>query len=121
LSDNLSTSVNIFSYGTLQDPKVQAQVLNRQVESWPDSLSQYELGVITITDASVLAISQQQQHPIIHYSGKAEDKVKGVVLKITEAELLNFDKYETSDYQRVSVCLDSGVTCFAYVASEQDA
>jgi gamma-glutamylcyclotransferase (GGCT)/AIG2-like uncharacterized protein YtfP len=121
LSDNVSTSVNIFSYGTLQDPKVQAQVLNRQVESWPDSLSHYELGVITITDASVLAISQQQQHPIIHYSGKAEDKVKGVVLKITEAELLNFDKYETSDYQRVSVCLDSGVTCFAYVASAQDA
>lgn len=120
MSDNVSTSVNIFSYGTLQDPQVQAQVLNRQVESWPDTLSHYELGLITITDVSVLAISQQDQHPIIHFSGNADDKVNGVVLKITEAELLNFDQYETSDYQRVSVCLDSGVTCFAYVASAQD-
>ena len=71
MSDNLSTSVNIFSYGTLQDPQVQAQVLNRQVESWPDSLSYYELGFITITDPSV------------------------------------------------SVCLDSGITCYAYVANTQ--
>lgn len=121
MSDNVSTSVNIFSYGTLQDPQVQAQVLNRQVESWPDSLSYYELGFITITDPSVLAISQQNQHPIIHFSGDPNDKVNGVVLKITETELLNFDKYETSDYQRVSVCLDSGITCFAYVASVQEA
>ena len=82
-----------------------------------DSLSYYELGFITITDPSVLAISQQNQHTIIHFSGNPNDKVNGVVLKITEAELLNFDKYETSDYQRVSVCLDSGITCYIRITS----
>lgn len=119
MSDNSSTIINIFSYGTLRDANVQEQVLNRQVEAWPDSLSEYELSYITITDESVLAISNQNQHPIIYHSGRASDIVEGVVLKITEAELANFDKYETDGYQRIKVQLNSGKTAFAYVANTE--
>jgi len=116
LSTHNATSINIFSYGTLRDPNVQKQVLNRQVTAWPDSLSRYELSYITITDESVLAISNQNKHPIINYSGCANDIVEGVLLEITPPELANFDKYETDDYHRIEVLLNSGKTAFAYVA-----
>ena len=116
MSTNNATSINIFSYGTLRDPNVQKQVLNRQVTAWPDSLSKYELSYITITDKSVLAISNQNKHPIINYSGCANDIIEGVLLEITPPELANFDKYETDDYHRIEVLLNSGKTAFAYVA-----
>lgn len=116
-SNNTENTVNIFSYGTLQFPKVQLELLGREVTSWPDSLSRFKMGEITIMNESVVEISSQATHQIINFTGNASDIIEGVVLSITLDELAVIDEYETDDYKREELTLNSGKTAFAYVAA----
>lgn len=52
----------LFSYGTLQLPSVQLSSFNRLLTGTADTLPNYTLGTLEITDPQVLAISNQQQH-----------------------------------------------------------
>ncbi|MCC6725785.1 MAG: gamma-glutamylcyclotransferase [Saprospiraceae bacterium] len=107
----------LFSYGTLQKKKVQMESFGRILKGYKDTLNGYKLSMVEITDASVLAKSEQKFHPIAVKSTNQSDFIEGVVFEISEAELLMADSYEVDDYKRVDVVLESGKLAWVYVAA----
>ncbi len=105
----------LFSYGTLQKPKVQLESFGRLLEGHADQLTGFYLGQLEIKDEAVLASSEQLFHPIAVYSGNPGDIIDGVVFDITDTELQKADLYEVDDYQRVLVTLLSGKQAWVYV------
>ena len=103
---------NIFSYGTLQDEKVQLETFNRKLSGYKDALVGYKTAMIKMTDAEVIRISGKEYHPTIIKSGG--DKVRGAVFKITEKELVQCDSYE-KQYVRTEITLESGTKAFVYI------
>lgn len=108
----------LFSYGTLQDEKVQLSTFGRVLSGQSATLKGYRIDEIQITDPYVLELSEQAVHRILVYTGKANDVVKGVVFDVTSGELEEADAYEVGDYQRVSIQLTSGEWAWVYVAKE---
>lgn len=107
--------VLLFSYGTLQDRNVQLAHFGRQLQGRPDSMPGYRQTLIAISDPQVIATSGKTHHPIVEPSADAADEVAGSVFEITAQELAAADKYEVSDYKRVSVKLKSGLQAWVYV------
>ncbi|ANP47664.1 gamma-glutamylcyclotransferase family protein [Candidatus Viadribacter manganicus] len=105
----------LFSYGTLDQAKVQAQTFGRLLSGAPDALVGFKQTFLEITDGDVLAKSGERFHPIVTRSGDGVDRVAGTVFEITAAELAAADAYEVSDYVRVSAKLASGTTAWMYV------
>ena len=73
---------------------------------------------IEIKDEAVLAKSEQKYHRIAVKSNNENDLIKGVVFELTEKELLIADEYETEDYKRIKVVLESGKESWVYVAAK---
>ncbi len=105
----------LFSYGTLQKPKVQLESFGRLLEGYTDQLTGFYLGQLEIEDEAVLATSEQLFHPIAVFSGNPDDMISGMVFEVTDAELLKADQYEVDDYHRILVTLMSGKQAWAYV------
>lgn len=101
----------IFVYGTLCNPKIQKCVIGRVIESSPDRLSGFKLGNIT------LGIND---YPIIEKSEKSDAIIDGIVLHVTDSELIKMDKYETDAYKRVKVLLESGIESWVYLANKKN-
>ncbi len=80
-----------------------------------DVLSGYELNMLEITDPEVLRKSGQKYHPVLEFSGNADDEIEGVLFEVTEAEILQADEYEVDDYQRIETVFKSGNKGFIYV------
>ncbi|MEM9014699.1 MAG: gamma-glutamylcyclotransferase family protein [Pseudomonadota bacterium] len=113
----MSSTVRLFSYGTLQSPAVQKAQFERKVQSAPDRLPGYKLDEIIIRDKAVVDLSGAARHPIIYETNISTDVVNGVVLTLSPEELAAADAYETEDYKRVNVRLESGMDAFAFVAA----
>ncbi|MBD0352484.1 MAG: gamma-glutamylcyclotransferase [Flavisolibacter sp.] len=109
---------NLFSYGTLQKDRVQLDLFGRLLNGTKDTLKGYKLSTIKIKDESVLSKSEQQIHLIAVQSDDKNDRIEGVVLEVTGEELLIADQYETDDYKRVEVELESGKSAWVYVAAK---
>jgi hypothetical protein len=110
----------LFSYGTLRQPEVQLANFGRLLEGRADVLEEYKLSMIEITDPGVVAISGSNRHPLIRRTGEPDDRVEGVVFRVTAAEIAAADAYETSDYIRATVILVSGVEASVYVNRPSD-
>jgi gamma-glutamylcyclotransferase (GGCT)/AIG2-like uncharacterized protein YtfP len=110
-----TATIWLFSYGTLQDKKVQVASFGRELQGQPDAMPGYRQTMLEITDPEVLATSGQKFHPIVEESPDSQDEVRGTVFKITAQELAAADQYEVSDYKRVSVQLKSGLQAWVYV------
>ena len=108
-------TVRLFAYGTLQQREVQLATYGRSVEGIPDVLAGYRLDPLAITDPEVVRLSGKAVHHIARASGDLADRVPGVVLMLTEAELAATDRYEVDAYARAEVTLESGTRAFAYV------
>jgi len=106
----------LFSYGTLQKEKVQMELFGRLLNGTRDSFKGYKLSTIEIKEESVLLKSEQKYHLIAILSKDNSDIIEGVVFEISEKELIVADKYETDDYKRVEVMLQSGKESWIYVA-----
>lgn len=109
---------NLFSYGTLQYEKVQLATFGRKLNGKPDVLPGYRLEQLTITDPAVLATSGETSHPVAIHTGNPDDTIHGMVFAISTEELAYSDEYEVSDYRRVPVQLDSGITAWSYVKNQ---
>jgi gamma-glutamylcyclotransferase (GGCT)/AIG2-like uncharacterized protein YtfP len=109
---------NLFSYGTLQLEQVQLELFGRTLESEQDALVGYKKEMIGIKVESVVHLSGEEEHVIISYSGNDSDIIKGAVLSITTEELNRADDYETNDYKRIKVTLQSGRAAWVYVKNE---
>ena len=107
----------LFSYGTLQKDKVQLELFGRLLTGTRDVLAGYALSTIEIKDTSVLEKSEQPYHLIAIHSNDLTSAIKGTVYAITTDELHQADSYETEDYKRVKVTLQSGKEAWVYVAA----
>jgi hypothetical protein len=107
----------LFSYGTLQRPDVQQSTFGRLLQSSADELVGFELGVFTITDPAFVTKSGKADHAIVRFTGKPDDRVTGMVLEVTDAELAQADAYEPDGYARVLATLASGRRAWVYAGS----
>ena len=109
-----ATMEHLFSYGTLQQPEVRLATFGRLLDSRPDRLPGYRLGLLAIDDAQVVATSGKTHHPIAA-RGDAADGVPGAVLAMSLEQLRQADGYEVADYRRERVTIASGLQAWAYV------
>lgn len=105
----------LFSYGTLRQPSVQLANFGRLLEGREDALEGYALSMIEITDPQVIAVSGSTRHPLVRRTGRPQDRVEGVVFRVTAAEIEAADAYEVADYVRVTAILASGLEAEVYV------
>jgi hypothetical protein len=109
------TTELLFSYGTLQLEAVQRATFGRKLTGTADALPGFAREMMKIEDAAVVATSGQTHHPIVSFTGRAEDAVDGMVFAVTHEELRNADTYEVAAYKRVAVTLRSGKPAWVYV------
>jgi gamma-glutamylcyclotransferase (GGCT)/AIG2-like uncharacterized protein YtfP len=107
-------TVRLFTYGTLRDPVVQQRLFGRLVPGFPDAIPGFRLGEVTISDEAAIATSGTAVHLVVDRTDDPADRVVGMVLALTPAELEIADAYETADYRRVTVTLASGAEAFLY-------
>tara|TARA_B110000977_G_scaffold99707_1_gene130910 strand:- start:206 stop:547 length:342 start_codon:yes stop_codon:yes gene_type:complete len=109
---------NLFSYGTLQIESVQLDVFGRTLLGNKDKLEKYVISKIKITDPKVIESSGTDIHPILIFTGNETDIVEGILLEVTNEELLSVDDYEVNDYKRTEVTFKSGKIGFVYLKNE---
>ncbi len=111
----LNVMENLFSYGTLQQEKVQSDTFGYLLEGKRDVLQGYCISEVKIKDKSVIKLSGKEIHPILIFTGNIKDEIEGTVFRINSSELLMADKYEVDDYSRVEAILKSGTKAWIYV------
>jgi hypothetical protein len=109
----------LFSYGTLQQADVQIELFDRRLDGEADALTGFVIATLTITDEAVVALSGEEVHLVLR-RGASDARIAGVALQVTDAELIAADAYETEDYRRITVTLESGREAFVYVAADED-
>jgi hypothetical protein len=107
----------LYSYGTLQQPKVQLANFGRHLRGNPDTLTGWRLSTVLITDPVVLAESGLFIHKIL-VPGDPSDEIQGMVFELTPEELKAADSYETDSYKRIKVTLRSGIEAWVYVSAQ---
>ncbi|MES1219679.1 MAG: gamma-glutamylcyclotransferase family protein [Bacteroidota bacterium] len=107
----------LFSYGTLQQEKVQLDLFGRILQGSIDTLKGYKIAPIEIRDKIFLAKGAGKNHLIAIETKDSDDKITGTVLELTEEELLSADKYEPEEYIRVAVILESGKRAWIYTST----
>jgi gamma-glutamylcyclotransferase (GGCT)/AIG2-like uncharacterized protein YtfP len=95
---------NLFVYGSLHEPEVQLRLIGRLLESSPDRLEGYERNM-----------SLLPPYPVAMPKEAAE--IQGHVLQVTTEELVLFDIYETTAYERIRVRLVSGNEAWVYIGN----
>jgi len=106
----------IFSYGTLQMPRVQRELLGRLVEMTDDALLGYTTVAVEIDHPDVIEFSGSSTHLGL-VPGPADARIAGKVLHVTEADLPALDDYEGEEYTRAEVTLASGTRAWVYLAA----
>jgi gamma-glutamylcyclotransferase (GGCT)/AIG2-like uncharacterized protein YtfP len=107
---------NLFSYGTLQQEKVQLDTFGRLLEGKKATLQQYKLSEVKIKNQKVIELSGKEFHPILVFTDDIKDEVEGMVFRINSLELSMADEYEVDDYIRVEAELKSGEKTWLYVS-----
>ncbi len=106
----------LFSYGTLQEPRVQLSTFGRLLHGERDELVGYEQSLVRIEDPHVVATSGKTHHANVMFNGRRDSRVSGTRFEITEEELAAADEYERrAAYTRVAVVLASGAEAWVYV------
>ena len=108
--------VLLFSYGTLQDKKVQVSTFGRELTGRKDVLSGYIQTNIPILDQKIAAQSGESYYANASPTSNPRDAVSGTVFEITKQELAKADRYEEpAEYRRILVTLKSGEQAWVYV------
>jgi hypothetical protein len=106
----------LFSYGTLQHQAVQMSTFGRLLQGQADELVGFELTSFTVEDPAFVAASGKADHAMVKFNGQAENRVRGMVFEVTDADLAHADRYEPAGYQRITTKLGSGKEAWVYVA-----
>lgn len=104
----------VFSYGTLQMPRVQQELFGRQVEMTDDALLGYDTVPVEIDHPDVIEFSGSTTHLGL-VPGAPDARIAGKLLHVTQADFPALDAYEGEEYRRIEVTLASGVTAWVYV------
>jgi gamma-glutamylcyclotransferase (GGCT)/AIG2-like uncharacterized protein YtfP len=105
----------LFSYGTLQEARVQRALFGRVVEGTPDVLTGFVRGQVPVVDGDTLnADLPHYENAVV--TGRPEDRIDGTALQVSDDDLARADDYESpADYVRVAVTLASGARAWVYV------
>lgn len=95
----------IFTYGTLQEQRIQHALFGRTLKGVKDELKGYLLS----------SEKAYGQYPIIQPSLNKTDTILGMVYELSEHELLQTDNYEGASYTRKKLRLRSGKMAWVYV------
>lgn len=106
--------VLIFSYGTLQMPRVQQELFGRLVRMDDDALLGFEAVPVEIDHPDVIEFSGSATHLGL-VPGDPAARIAGKLLHVTEADLPALDDYEGDEYRRIEVDLESGTRAWVYV------
>jgi len=106
----------LFSYGTLQQEKVQLSTFGRRLDGQKDELPRFEQSLVRIEDPKVAATIGQTHHANVKFNGNEDSRVPGMVFDITDVELASVDEYEAAFlYRRVVAVLASHRQAWVYV------
>ncbi len=94
----------LFIYGTLRLPEIQLLIIGRKVEQIPDILKNYKITNIFIKETEYMALIPAE-----------ESEINGAVITVTKDELERVDEYESEEYRRIKVTLESGKVTWVYV------
>lgn len=108
-------TIALFSYGTLQLPRVQLANYGRVLSGRPDVLTGYRLVQLAISDREVVRISGKAVHTLAQATNDPEDSIAGTLFELSEEELAATDAYEVDVYTRVEAILQSGRSAWVYV------
>lgn len=105
----------LFSYGTLQKPRVQLALFGRTLDGTPDAITGFTRGQVpVVADDSLNADLTHYENAVA--TGRPEDRIDGTALQVTDDELARADDYESpADYVRAAVTLASGRRGWVYV------
>lgn len=96
----------LFSYGSLQQPAVQREILGRDLPGSREEIVGFDRVLIRRGDRQLANVVRSEQ---------TGARVAGMVFEITDAELRVVDAYEARDsYVRVLVALASGAEAWLY-------
>ena len=106
----------LFSYGTLQQKKVQLTIFGRLPHGQAGELPRFERSSVSINDPKIEAELGTTHYASAVFNGNDASRVDGTVFEITDAELAAADRYEkASNYVRVAATLASGLHVWMYV------
>jgi hypothetical protein len=105
----------LFSYGTLQFEPIQLAIIGRTLTGRPDVLPGFEETFVEIENDSVQSLTGKSRHVIARFTGRPSDTIRGTVFALTADEIQRADLYETAEYVRVAVLLQSGTRAWVYV------
>ena len=111
----MTSEMGLFSYGTLQQERVQLLTYGRRLEGTADALRGFHLERLADRDPEAVRISGLKSHLVVRPTGNEGDRVPGMVYLLSPEELEATDRYEGSDYRRVVMELESGRRAFVYV------
>lgn len=111
----------LFSYGTLQDERVQLELFGRRLVGRKDQLLGYEQVLVRIADPAFARTSGKAEHAMLRPAVNPAAAVAGTAFDVTEAELERADGYEPAEYRRVLAPLASGGQAWVYVAASHTA
>ena len=104
----------LFSYGTLQQEKVQLTMFGRLLRGHADELIAFEQSLFEVEDPDFVRESGKSLHAIVRFNGQSDSRVGGMVFEVTEDELSLADGYEPEGYKRISTTLASGKQAWVY-------
>lgn len=107
----------LFSYGTLQEEKVQRELFGRSLKGRKDELLGFERLTIQVADPEFARTSGKAEHAILKPTSSPSARVAGMALEVTDQELVIADRYEPAEYRRVEASLASGGFAWVYVAA----
>jgi ADP-ribose pyrophosphatase YjhB (NUDIX family) len=114
----------LFSYGTLQEAATQRATFGRLLPGDEDYLPGYEPTRLRVDDPEFIAATGRALHTNLVRTGRADSRLRGTALEVTETELIAADGYEhPSRYRRTQVRLASGreAWIYSYVPGTPDA
>jgi len=111
---------HIFSYGTLQQARVQLSTFGRLLQGQADELVGFERSLVRIEDPHSAETIGMTHYDNVTFHGRSDSRVTGAVFEVTDSELLLADRYEeTAGYKRISVVLASGRTAWLYLCPSE--
>jgi gamma-glutamylcyclotransferase (GGCT)/AIG2-like uncharacterized protein YtfP len=108
----------LFSYGSLMREAAQMATFGRSLRTAKDSLLGYTQTRVPIRDPARATVHGSSYYVNIVPSDEFLSEVTGVILEITEEELIRADQYESADgYCRAPVVTSAGRRAWAYVVA----
>jgi hypothetical protein len=106
----------VFSYGTLQEERVQLSTFGRLLQGHGDTILGFEQSSVAIDDPHIVATTGRTHHANVRFNGRDDSRVGGTVFEMTDAELTAAVRYEQlAGYRRIIATLASGKQAWLYV------